>query len=51
MARMQAMQGGGAPGAGSGSLMEMTMESTDFSTSSIPDSVFAIPAGYKVDQK
>jgi hypothetical protein len=52
MARMQAMQGGGAPGAGSGSLMEMTMESTDFSTGSIPDSIFAIPAGYqKVDQK
>ena len=52
MARMQAMQGGGAPGAGSGSLMEMTMESTEFSTNSIPDSVFAIPAGYqKVDQK
>lgn len=49
MARMQAIQGG--PGAASGSLMEMTMESTDFSTNSIPDSVFAIPAGYKVDQK
>jgi hypothetical protein len=49
MARMQAMQGGA--GAASGSLMEMTMESTDFSTSSIPDSVFAIPAGYQVDQK
>jgi hypothetical protein len=49
MARMQAMQGGA--GAGSGSLMEMTMESTDFSTSSIPDSVFAIPAGYQVDRK
>ena len=52
LARMQAMQGGGAAGAGSGSLMEMTMESTDFSTNSIPDSVFAVPAGYqKVDQK
>jgi hypothetical protein len=52
MARMQAMQGAGAPGAGSGSLMEMTMESTGFSTNAIPDSVFAIPAGYqKVDQK
>ena len=36
----------------SGSLMEMTMESSDFSTASIPDSVFAIPAGYqKVDAK
>ncbi len=32
--------------------MEMTMEHTDFSTASIPESVFAIPAGYqKVDQK
>lgn len=50
MARLQAMQSGA--GASSGSLMEMTMESTDFSTSSIPDSVFAIPAGYqKVDPK
>jgi Domain of unknown function (DUF4412) len=49
MARMQGMQGGA--GAGSGSLMEMTMESTDFSTSSIPDSVFAVPAGYQVDRK
>ena len=46
---MRPMQSGA--GAGSGSLMEMTMESTDFSTSSIPDSVFAIPAGYQVDQK
>jgi hypothetical protein len=49
IARMQAMQGGA--GASSGSLMEMTMESSDFSTSSIPDSVFAIPAGYQVDRK
>ena len=49
MARMQAMQSGA--GAGSGPLMEMTMESTDFLTSSIPDSVFAIPAGYQVDRK
>jgi hypothetical protein len=46
MARMQAMQGGAA-GASSGSLMETTMESTDFSTGSIPDSVFAVPAGYQ----
>jgi hypothetical protein len=50
MARMQAMQG--RAGASSGSLIETTMESTDFSTSSIPDSVFVIPAGYqKVDLK
>jgi hypothetical protein len=47
MARMGSMGGGTAPaGAASGSLMEITMESTDFSTSSIPESVFAIPAGY-----
>jgi hypothetical protein len=52
LARMGAAGGAAAPGAGSGSLMEMTMESTDFSTGSIPDSVFAIPAGYqKVDPK
>ena len=54
LARMGALTGGaaGPPGAGSGSLMEMTMESTDFSTGSIPDSVFAIPAGYqKVDAR
>jgi hypothetical protein len=45
MGRMGGMQGGaGASGA--------SMESTGFSTASIPDSVFAIPAGYqKVDQK
>jgi hypothetical protein len=42
MARMQAMRGG-APG---GALFEMTMESSDFSTAGIPESVFAIPAGY-----
>jgi hypothetical protein len=47
MARMGAARGGTG---GSGSLMEITLESSDFSTSSIPDSVFAIPAGYqKVD--
>ena len=53
LARMGAVTGGAASsGAGSGSLMEMTMESSDFSTGSIPDSTFAIPAGYqKVDSK
>ena len=51
MARMGGMAGGGSPGA-SDSMMEITMESTDFSTASIPDSVFAIPAGYqKVEPK
>ena len=32
--------------------MEITTESSDFSTAAIPDSVFAIPAGYqKADAK
>jgi hypothetical protein len=45
LARMPAM------GAGGGSLFEVTMESSDFSTASIADSVFAIPAGFqKVDR-
>jgi hypothetical protein len=35
------------PGPAGGSLFEVTMESSNFSTSSIPDSVFAIPADYK----
>jgi hypothetical protein len=43
MARMGAMRGMGGSG---GSLIEMTMESSEFSTASIPDAVFAIPAGY-----
>jgi hypothetical protein len=50
MARMGNIPGAGgsAPAAGGGnSLIEITMDSSDFSTSSIPDSVFAIPAGYQ----
>jgi hypothetical protein len=47
IARMGAMGGGG----GMGSLFETTMESSDFSTGSIPDSVFAIPAGYQKAEK
>jgi hypothetical protein len=48
---MARMGGGAAPGA-SNSLMEITTDASDFSTASIPDSVFAIPAGYqKVDPK
>ena len=31
--------------------MEMTIDSSDFSTGSIPDSVFAIPAGYTKEAK
>lgn len=39
---------GGAPagGSGSGAMLEITMDSSDFSTASVPDSVFAVPAGY-----
>jgi len=39
--------GGAAASAGSSTaLMEITSDSSDFSTASIPDSVFAIPAGF-----
>jgi hypothetical protein len=44
-----ARMGGGA--AGGGALFEMTVESKDFSTSSIPESVFAVPAGYQKTEK
>jgi hypothetical protein len=44
LARMGAMGGGG-------SLFEMTMESSNFSAAPIPDSVFAIPAGYQKSEK
>jgi hypothetical protein len=37
---------GGMGGAGGGSMFEITMESSGFSTAPVPDSVFAIPAGY-----
>jgi hypothetical protein len=50
-AQALARMGGGSAG-GSGALFETTMESSDFSTSAIPDSVFAIPDGYqKTDKK
>jgi hypothetical protein len=50
-AARQALARMGGMGA-AGSLFEMTMESSDFSTSSVPDSAFAIPAGFqKVDRK
>jgi len=52
MARMGGMTNGAPAGGTSNALIEITMESTDFSTAPIPDSVFAIPAGYqKVDAK
>lgn len=38
-------------GASGGSMMETTMESSGFSTAPIPDSVFAIPAGYRQGDK
>jgi hypothetical protein len=53
LSRMGAAGGGRgmAPAGGSGILMELTMDSSDFSTASIPDSVFAIPGDYqKVDR-
>jgi hypothetical protein len=36
---------------GGGSMFETTLESSDFSDSRIPDSVFAIPAGYPQSQR
>jgi hypothetical protein len=52
MARMGGMANGAPAGGASNALIEITVESSDFSTASIPDSVFAIPAGYqKVDPK
>lgn len=48
---MARMAGGAAAGA-STSMMEITTEASNFSTASIPDSIFAIPAAYqKVDPK
>lgn len=46
MARMGNMGRAGAAGA-SNSMIEMTTDSSDFSTASIPDGVFTIPAGYR----
>jgi hypothetical protein len=51
-AAQQALARMGGSASGGGSLFETTMESADFSTSSIPDSAFAIPAGFqKVERK
>jgi hypothetical protein len=44
MGGMAGMAGGG--GASSGALIEITMDSSDFSGGLVPESVFAIPAGY-----
>jgi len=43
LARMDAAMGGGG---GGGAMFETTMEASGFATSSIPDSVFAVPAGF-----
>ena len=53
MQQMMANMGrGGSAGSasGSGSLMEMTSDSSGFSAAGIPDSIFAVPAGYKQTQ-
>lgn len=48
MARMNCNSGAG----GAGTLFEATTEASEFSSAAIPESVFAIPAGYKqVEQK
>lgn len=65
-AKLEALANGGGPGAagaqqalarmnamtgGSGSLFDITLEAGNFSSAPVPDSTFAIPAGYqKVDQ-
>jgi hypothetical protein len=45
---MRSMARGGA--GGSGSLIETTVDSSGFSNASVPDSVFAVPEGYKQSQ-
>jgi hypothetical protein len=49
MAAMGSMGRGAAAGAGSGSgaLIEITVDASEFSNAGVPDSVFAIPDGYK----
>jgi hypothetical protein len=46
MGRMGGMAGGGAAG-GSGAMIELTMDAGGFSSAGVPDSVFAIPDGFK----
>jgi hypothetical protein len=52
MAAMGGMGRAGAAGGGGGSpsLIELTMDSNGFSGANVPDSVFAIPEGYKQTQ-
>jgi hypothetical protein len=47
MARMGAMAGMAGGGASGAPMIEVTMDSSDFSSASIADSVFAIPADYQ----
>ena len=46
--QLDRLPGGGAPagGSGSGALIEITMDSSDFSSAPVDDAVFAIPPGY-----
>lgn len=48
LARMGAATGGGGAG---GSMFEITMEASGFSTGSIPGEVFAVPAGFSKVEK
>jgi hypothetical protein len=50
-AAAQALARMGGTSSSTGALFETTTESGDFSTGSIPDSVFAIPAGYQKSDK
>jgi hypothetical protein len=50
-ARQALARMGGAPSAGGGGGIEITMEAGGFSSAPIPDSVFAIPAGYSQSGK
>jgi hypothetical protein len=49
MSRMGGIAGGAAPASasGAGSMIEMTIDASGFSNASVPESVFAVPAGYK----
>ena len=50
-ARQALARMGGAPSGGGAGGMDITMETGSFSSSSIPDSVFAIPPGYQKSEK
>ncbi len=47
LSKMGPMMGGGAAAGSSPSLIDLTIDSTGFSGAAVPDSVFAIPDGYK----